>query len=106
MQSFRVVVTTVLLLRLTQGAATTETTGTTETDVRPSIVFILADDLGYNEMGFMNSSRGIHTPHLDTLAKEGVILKNYYVQPICSPTRSAFMTGRVPLHLGRREGIG
>lgn len=105
MQSFRVVVTTVLLLRLTQGAATTETTGTTETDVRPSIVFILADDLGYNEMGFMNSSRGIHTPHLDTLAKEGVILKNYYVQPICSPTRSAFMTGRVPLQLGTQSNV-
>ena len=51
------------------------------------------DDLGYNEMGFMNETRGLISPNLDELAqKDGVILKNYYVQPICSPTRSAFMT--------------
>merc|ERR1711971_586463 len=60
----------------------------------PDIVFILADDLGYNEMGFMNASRGLITPNLDGLASGGVVLRNYYVQPICSPTRSAFMTGR------------
>ena len=34
-------------------------------------------DLGFNELGFMNSTRGIHTPNLDTLARSGVILKNY-----------------------------
>lgn len=72
---------------------------------RPNIVFILADDLGYNEMGFMNSTRQLHTPHLDALAHGGVVLKNYYVQPICSPTRSALMTGRVPIHLGTQANV-
>ena len=51
-------------------------------------------DLGYNEMGFMNETRGLISPNLDALAHTGIILKNYYVQPICSPTRSALMTGK------------
>ena len=72
---------------------------------KPDILFILADDLGYNEMAFMNSTRGLLTPHLDTLAHSGVTLKNYYVQPICSPTRSALMTGRYPLHLGTQASV-
>lgn len=71
----------------------------------PNIIFILADDLGYNEMGFMNSTRGIRTPNLDAMAAAGVVLKNYYVQPICSPTRSALMTGRVPTHLGTQANV-
>eukprot|EP00928_Gymnodinium_smaydae_P032485 TRINITY_DN23515_c0_g2_i1.p1 TRINITY_DN23515_c0_g2~~TRINITY_DN23515_c0_g2_i1.p1 ORF type:complete len:572 (-),score=65.13 TRINITY_DN23515_c0_g2_i1:309-2024(-) len=72
---------------------------------QPNILFILADDLGYNELGFMNSSRGIKTPHLDALANTGVILKNYYVQPICSPTRSALMTGRYTVRLGTQSNV-
>jgi arylsulfatase B len=44
-------------------------------------------------MGFINETRGLLTPHLDSLAKGGIILRQYYVQPICSPTRSALMTG-------------
>ena len=60
-----------------------------------SVLLIVADDLGYNEHNFMgNGSKVLITPNLDTLASEGVILQNYYVQPICSPTRSALMTGR------------
>jgi hypothetical protein len=53
-----------------------------------NVMFILADDLGYNELNFMNNTRGILTPNLDKLANSGVVMKNYYVQPICSPTRS------------------
>ena len=49
-----------------------------EANKPPNVVFILADDLGYNEMNWMNSTRGIHTPNLDALAHDGVILKNYY----------------------------
>ena len=51
------------------------------------VLVALADDLGYNELNFMNGTRGIMTENLDKLANAGVILKNYYVQPICSPTR-------------------
>ena len=65
---------------------------------RPHIrkVFILADDLGWSDVGFHGSV--IKTPHIDKLASEGVILDNYYVQPLCTPTRSALMTGRYPIH--------
>ena len=75
------------------------------TPPKPDVVFILADDLGYNEVGFMNASRGIQTPHLDALAGSGVVLKNYYVAPICSPTRSALMTGRYTIRLGTQSNV-
>ena len=71
----------------------------------PNIVFILADDLGSNELNFMNNTRGILTPHLDALAAQGVTLRNYYVQPICSPTRSALMTGRYTTRLGTQSSV-
>jgi len=70
-----------------------------------SVILILADDLGYNEMNWMNSSRGIHTPVLDSLAKSGIILKNYYVGAICSPTRSSLMTGRYTTRLGTQSNV-
>lgn len=72
---------------------------------RPDVVFVLADDLGYNELNFQNSTRGISTPHLDALASSGVTLKNYYVAPICSPTRSALMTGRYMVRLGTQSNV-
>ena len=69
----------------------------------PNIVFILADDLGFNDIGYHNSE--IKTPVLDKLAEEGVTLENYYVQPICTPTRSTFLTGRHQIHTGLQHGI-
>jgi arylsulfatase A-like enzyme len=60
---------------------------------RPNVVLILADDMGYADAGF-NGGREIRTPHLDGLARGGAILKSFYVQPVCSPTRAALMTGR------------
>ena len=64
----------------------------TETPQRPNIVFVLADDYGYNDIGYHGSE--IKTPVLDSMAAEGVKLENYYVQPICSPSREQLMTGR------------
>ena len=58
----------------------------------PHLVFILVDDQGYADVGYHGSE--IRTPVLDRLAGEGVRLENYYVQPICSPSRSQLMTGR------------
>lgn len=60
--------------------------------VPPHIIFVMVDDQGYSDVGYHGSD--IHTPVLDQLAAEGVKLENYYVQPICSPSRSQLMTGR------------
>ena len=59
---------------------------------QPNILFILADDYGWNDIGYHGSE--IHTPTLDALAAGGVKLENYYVQPICTPTRSQLLSGR------------
>jgi arylsulfatase A-like enzyme len=66
---------------------------------KPNIVYFLIDDLGYADCGF-NGGKDIQTPNIDKLAKEGAVLKSYYVQPVCSPTRSALMTGRYATHTG------
>ena len=59
----------------------------------PNIVFILADDYGFHDIGYHNNDI-IKTPNLDALASAGVKLENYYVQPICTPTRSQLMSGK------------
>ncbi len=64
----------------------------------PNVVLIMADDLGWNDVGFHGSE--ISTPHIDTIATEGIRLERFYVQPICSPTRAAVMTGKSPARLG------
>jgi len=79
--------------------------GTAATPPQQNMVFILADDLGYNEMNWMNGSRGLVTPHLDSLAYSGVTLRNYYVGAICSPTRSSLMTGRYTTRLGTQSSV-
>ena len=64
----------------------------------PNIIILLADDLGWADVGFHGSD--IRTPNIDRLAKEGMRLERFYVMPICTPTRSALMTGRDPIKLG------
>lgn len=64
---------------------------------KPHILLIIADDFGYNDIGYHGSE--IKTPNLDKLAGEGVKLENYYVQPICTPTRSQLMSGRYQVHV-------
>eukprot|EP00039_Didymoeca_costata_P021636 m.345041 g.345041 ORF g.345041 m.345041 type:complete len:597 (+) comp25690_c0_seq1:166-1956(+) len=73
--------------------------------LKPHIVFFLADDYGFADVSYHttmygNSSNVIKTPNLDALAMQGVRLENYYVQPVCSPTRSCIMTGRYVIHTG------
>jgi hypothetical protein len=58
---------------------------------RPHVVCIVADDLGWKDVGFHGSD--IKTPHLDKLAQEGVKLEQFYVQPMCTPTRAALLRG-------------
>lgn len=69
----------------------------------PNIIYILADDLGWKDLGFRGSE--IKTPNLDALAKTGAELQDFYVQPMCTPTRAALMTGRYPLRYGLQTGV-
>ncbi|XP_030628256.1 arylsulfatase I [Chanos chanos] len=69
----------------------------------PHLIFVMVDDQGYSDVGYHGSD--IHTPNLDQLAGEGVKLENYYVQPICSPSRSQLMTGLYQIHTGLQHSI-
>ncbi|MCZ6462872.1 MAG: arylsulfatase, partial [Proteobacteria bacterium] len=70
---------------------------------QPNVLLILADDLGWNDVGYHGSE--IRTPHLDALATEGVRLESFYVQPYCSATRAALLTGRYPMRMGLQKGL-
>lgn len=65
---------------------------------RPNIIYVAADDLGWKDVGFHGSA--IKTPNIDELARSGATLNQFYVQPMCTPTRAAIMTGRYPLRYG------
>lgn len=64
---------------------------------RPNIVIVLADDLGWGDVGFHGSE--IKTPCLNALAAEGVVLDRFYTAPISTPTRAGLMTGVIPIDL-------
>jgi arylsulfatase A-like enzyme len=64
----------------------------------PNIVYIVADDLGWKDVGYHGSD--IRTPNIDALAATGARLEQFYAQPMCTPTRAALMTGRYPFRYG------
>ena len=67
---------------------------------RPNIVFILADDLGWGDLGCYGN-KDIKTPQLNQLAQQGTLFTQFYVSaPVCSPSRAAFFTGQYPARLG------
>lgn len=70
---------------------------------KPNIVVIIADDLGRADVSFNGGQ--IKTPAIDSIATSGAKLDQFYVQPVCSPTRAAFLTGRYPLRLGLQVGV-
>jgi len=70
---------------------------------RPHIVYILADDLGWKDVGFHGSD--IRTPNIDRLAREGARLEQFYAQSMCTPSRAALMTGRYPFRYGLQTAV-
>ncbi len=87
-------------LALATGAAAAEAQ---DTAPRPHIVYILADDLGWKDVGFHGSD--IRTPAIDRLAEEGVRMEQFYAQPMCTPSRAALMTGRYPHRYGLQTAV-
>lgn len=71
--------------------------------VKPNIVFILSDDQGWADVGWNGNE--ILTPNLDKIAASGAKLDQFYVMPVCSPTRAALLTGRYPMRLGLQTGV-
>lgn len=69
---------------------------------RPNIVFVLVDNLGYGDIGANGGGalRGAPTPNIDRLAASGTRLTNFNVEPECTPSRSALLTGRMPIRSG------
>src|SRR5215468_11137399 len=66
---------------------------------KPNVVHIVADDLGWKDVGF-NGCTDIKTPNIDALASGGAKFTQFYVQPMCTPTRACLMTGRYPFRYG------
>ncbi|WP_136468491.1 arylsulfatase [Flagellimonas onchidii] len=68
----------------------------------PNVILIITDDQGYGDLGITGNDQ-IKTPVLDQFAKESVRFNNFYVSPVCAPTRSSLMTGRYSLRTGVRD---
>lgn len=71
---------------------------------KPNVLILLADDLGYGDVGF-NGAQIIRTPNLDRLAATGVKLTDFRSCPMCSPTRAGLLTGRWPLRFGLMRAV-
>ncbi|MFG0328090.1 MAG: arylsulfatase [Phycisphaerales bacterium JB037] len=88
------------VLLLATGCATAQHNAAS----RPHIIHIVADDLGWADVGF-NGATDIRTPNIDALAAEGSVLTQFYVQPMCTPTRAALLTGRYPFRYGLQTAV-
>ncbi|EMI16898.1 arylsulfatase B [Rhodopirellula maiorica SM1] len=78
---------------------------TAASDERPNLLIVLADDMGYGDLGY-NGSQHLLTPHLDSLAKSGVFCRQAYVtSSVCSPSRAGLLTGRDPRRFGYESNL-
>jgi arylsulfatase A-like enzyme len=84
--------------RTLKATRTSQRSAASQSSKRPNIVFIIADDLGWADVGYHGSE--IKTPNIDRLARQGVRFDQHYVAPTCTPTRVGLMTGRYPSRFG------
>lgn len=89
----------VTLLLIPLAALQAADTPVKEGGEKPNIILILADDLGYGDVGCYGA-KDIRTPHLDKMASQGLRLTSFYAQPICGPSRAALLTGCYPIRIG------
>src|SRR5690606_22227020 len=68
----------------------------------PNVVLIITDDQGYGDLGFTGNPH-VKTPVLDNFARESIRFNQFYVSPVCAPTRASLMTGRFSLRTGVRD---
>lgn len=73
-----------------------------QTETRPNVILIITDDQGYGDLGY-NGNPHVKTPVLDRFANESIRFNEFYVSPVCAPTRSSLMTGRYSLRTGVRD---
>jgi len=71
----------------------------------PTIIHLIADDLGWDDLGFANGNR-THTPHINAAVGSGVLLTSYHTYKVCSPSRASIMTGRYPWGVGYYDMVG
>ena len=104
MESMRILILTWGLIALLTSVSAKQTKS------KPHIVYILVDDVGVADFSFSRKlhsvhedadvgDTGIHTPNIDALAAQGVIFRQHYVHPTCTPSRAALMTGRFTIIL-------
>ncbi|MBL9211483.1 MAG: sulfatase-like hydrolase/transferase, partial [Opitutaceae bacterium] len=93
-----------LLALFAAGFAFTSVPARAATASKPNVLVIVADDLGYADVGF-NGGKVIATPNLDRLAATGVNLTDFRSCPMCSPTRAGLLTGRWPLRFGLMRAV-
>ena len=87
------------LLSTVSGIAGCSALSSTEVDSdRPNFIVVLADDLGYGDIGSYGSP-DIRTPRIDAMAAEGLKLTSLYAEPFCGPARAALMTGSYPIRI-------
>lgn len=70
----------------------------------PNVILFVADDLGWDDVGFHGSLQ-VATPNIDSLAADGVILNAIYASPVCSPSRGAILTGVHPIHAATQNYV-
>ena len=91
-----------LLLTATTCCGLTSGTAQAQTASKPNILLIVSDDTGYGDLGPYGGGegRGMPTPNIDRIAREGMQFYTFYAQPSCTPGRAAMLTGRIPNRSG------